>query len=310
MADFLNEMMEMAISSQAPLADLLRRCLVLAIRLDMDDFEQWAEQELNGYPNKDSLPDYRVSKVRSYGTLSNGFRMEKNHPIPMLSLPEDIRDFVETVGVFESVGAIEKTLVPLAEKDSLRYPWIPDLLPIVSAALTKNSPGGYHLVEAWQLLPQSVPSSILETVRNRVLSFVLQVQKLGFDINSIKPDQVKEVKGPVRDIYNITIRGNNIGNIAALQKKSPVNITQIKKGDIKVLLEQLEDIGISGKDLDELEIAIKGDQEDCKTPHSSFGSRVTGWIGKLTTNVANGVAANLSHDAVNSAVKYIKQYFG
>lgn len=307
MPDLLNEMLEMAVSSDQPLADLIRRCMVLAVRFEMDDFKQWAIQELNGYPSGDELPAYRVCRVQSYGTFSNGFRTMKNCPIPTLSLPDWIREKIEAVEISDSIGAIEQTLIPKSEESSLRMPWIPDMLPVVGAALTENDPGGYQLLEAWQLLPITVPTGIVETVRNRVLSFVLEVQKLDVNVDNPKPEQVAAVKEPIRDIYNITIQGDNKGNISGAQTKNSMNIVNIEQGDVASLMEQLEDLGIKGEALDKLEAAIEEDKADPSSEPGKLGSRVTGWVGDLATNVASGVATNLSMDTVNTAVKYISE---
>jgi hypothetical protein len=40
--------------------DLLRKCTVIASKLQLADFLLWAKRELNGYGSGDELPDYRV----------------------------------------------------------------------------------------------------------------------------------------------------------------------------------------------------------------------------------------------------------
>ena len=48
----LEEIRRDAVSTGVPLAELLRKCLVLASRLGNGEFKSWVNYELNGYPVK------------------------------------------------------------------------------------------------------------------------------------------------------------------------------------------------------------------------------------------------------------------
>jgi hypothetical protein len=71
----LREIEAAATTSKEPLADLLRRCKVLAARLKHAELGQWADRELNGYPDNQNVPRYRiVSTPISKGTLVGTWR--------------------------------------------------------------------------------------------------------------------------------------------------------------------------------------------------------------------------------------------
>ena len=49
-------------SSNCDIVNILRRAHVIAVKLNLLDFDQWISYELNGYPNQNACPDYR--KIR------------------------------------------------------------------------------------------------------------------------------------------------------------------------------------------------------------------------------------------------------
>ncbi|HEY6873045.1 MAG TPA: hypothetical protein VI298_10010 [Geobacteraceae bacterium] len=86
----LREIQDAAIDSKTDLTVLLRKCKVLAARLGSPDFKQWVENELSGYSDIESLPDYRVWRVNSKGHFSGPFQSGlRNADIPMSCIPKD-----------------------------------------------------------------------------------------------------------------------------------------------------------------------------------------------------------------------------
>jgi hypothetical protein len=65
MTSLVLELQQEALDPTVALPDLLRKALVVARKLGIQDFQAWAENELNGYENRDLVPDYR----RIYGTV-------------------------------------------------------------------------------------------------------------------------------------------------------------------------------------------------------------------------------------------------
>lgn len=65
MAGIILELQKEILSSNCDIVNVLRKAHLIAVKLKLSDFDQWIQYELNGYPNKESCPEYR--KVR--GTL-------------------------------------------------------------------------------------------------------------------------------------------------------------------------------------------------------------------------------------------------
>ena len=80
----LRDIQDAAIDTNSDISFLLRKCKVLAARLGNSEFKNWVDQELNGYKNLESLPDYRFFYGRSKGHFSGPYGSGiKNADIPL-----------------------------------------------------------------------------------------------------------------------------------------------------------------------------------------------------------------------------------
>lgn len=62
MAQIVLELQREAISKESDILNLLRKAYLVARKLKLIEFEEWINNELNGYTNIDKLPDYRKVK--------------------------------------------------------------------------------------------------------------------------------------------------------------------------------------------------------------------------------------------------------
>jgi hypothetical protein len=56
----LDDIIDLAVDNSSSLSMLLRKCLLLAHTLKNQRFRTWAEKELDGYDQRNELPDYRA----------------------------------------------------------------------------------------------------------------------------------------------------------------------------------------------------------------------------------------------------------
>ena len=108
----LREIQNAAIESETNLADLLRKCKVLAARLGNAEFETWVDNELNGYKPDDDLPQYRILEgVHSKGNFAGPFGSSlRNADIPPMTIPGDFRELVSNAYINLSVAAIARLI--------------------------------------------------------------------------------------------------------------------------------------------------------------------------------------------------------
>ena len=60
MTSLVNQLQREALDRSVRTADLLRKALVAARKLKVDDIQPWLKSELNGYTNSKEIPEYRA----------------------------------------------------------------------------------------------------------------------------------------------------------------------------------------------------------------------------------------------------------
>ena len=203
----LRDIQDAAIDEKSQVATLLRKCKVLAVRLGSEEFSRWIDNELNGYANQEELPAYRMLNVRSYGHFVGSFgRQVKNAPIPSINLPEEVREYTQTSKITMPIIALANLSV--GEEDP-RESWLPDLLTIVGEQIYENM----NCVNAWKVLPRAALLSILDTVRTRVLNFVLEIEKEYPNAGEAAINSNPVPEGKISQVFNTYITGT-VQNLA------------------------------------------------------------------------------------------------
>lgn len=85
----LEDIQNVAVDGTSDLGTLLRKCKLLAARLDNKQLENWLLWESNGYPDDAEVPEYRVWPLQLKGHFSGyGGSGISNAPIPLAVVPE------------------------------------------------------------------------------------------------------------------------------------------------------------------------------------------------------------------------------
>ena len=172
----LRRIQDATVDPKFQLADVLRMCVILAARLDYPAFKEWIDQELNGYSDCGSLPDYRTLKdlsCRGHFVGSLGTRL-KNGMIHSMSLPEEFREVVSTKHVLESVSFLENTVSQANKNNSsiLAAPWDANSVAFFGSEIYENM----VCLDAWTDVPTSSLVAVLDTVKSRILDFVIEIE--------------------------------------------------------------------------------------------------------------------------------------
>ncbi|WP_233605093.1 hypothetical protein [Corallococcus sp. AB030] len=298
----LRKIMDAAISSDQPISDLLRNCKVLAVRIGSQDLSQWVERELNGYPDKESLPDYRIVPTQSAGDFSGPFGSGlKNAPIPLLSIPETYHDFVSQAYLRDPVSVYVDLLGK--EDGTLRLRWNPNITAVVGRKIYQNM----NCMVAWQLLPRGALVGIVDAVRNRVLNFALELEKMNPDAGEKSGEAGVVSEKVVSHVFHTVVNGN-VGNIASgNQSVSQSADVKVAQGDVASLRSQLMGLGFERKDVDGLETAIV---EDSKKGAKEIGGATWKWIGGALAKAGQGGLKLTAATASSVLSKMIAQYLG
>jgi hypothetical protein len=169
----LRQIQAEAVGNDVDLAVILRKCRILAQRLKNEEFKQWVDSELDGYPNINALPKYRIINCLCFGKfryLSQGGETKATQ-IPILQVPQQYRRILFTMPFFDSV-AVLRNLVSRMTDENITTGWEADYYALVGRGIFQ----GCELVEAWRLYPKSRVVGVLDSVRNRILKFAFEIE--------------------------------------------------------------------------------------------------------------------------------------
>lgn len=294
----LNEIRSDLVNESGSLANTLRKAKILSSEIGLPEFRGWVESELNGYQDRESVPEYRHARPANLGVLSGSFgRMDRNVPIPTSPLPEGVKDFAENLIFYEGVGELEAQAsgAPLYNKWPQEY--------VMRAREVIEWSGGMVLIDAHQPITAHTILGILDQVKNKLLDFVLRLQE-----NNISPENMKnQTVAPetVRNLFNITIHGNQ--NTVASGENVNQTIKTVTKGNVDSLLDFLRELNLGDDDIREVEEAI--DEEPFAT-NGQIGPKVQSWLGGMMQKMASGTLTVGKNTTAIMLAQAINSYYG
>lgn len=188
------------ILGEADLSTILREAKVLAYRLKNQEFKEWVEYELNGYRGNASIPKYRSLGTVSCGDFINLRWRISGTQIPLQNFPDEIQEIMRAVDLRQGVKELESMVESSKlSKDGhqLRVPWPRELIPLLSNRVYEYT----ECIDAWQIVTRDQLKQVLESIRNNLLSFILELgdrypEQARADFNNpntIPDDQIRQV---------------------------------------------------------------------------------------------------------------------
>ena len=302
----LRDIQNDAIDTNVDISVILRKCKVLAVRLGNKPFENWVNQELNGYKNKKLLPDYRIVQVYSQGNFSGPFGSGLNNAdIPFLSIPEKYRENLRKCYFIEPIGCY-LNLLRTAKGNNLKEQWPPDFVAYTGRDIYQ----GMNCMSAWKLIPNSSMFGLVEAVRNRILNFVLEIEKEAPDAGEDSPKNQKISPERVNQVFNTTIYGN-VGNISeASQNINQTTTINVLKNDLNSLKAYLSSVRIPKSEIQKLEVAIQKDSAEKVSKTQKLGNKVLAWIKSVSSKIKNEAFPVLQSVSANLITQAILKYYG
>lgn len=157
-------------------------------------------------------------------------------------------------------------------------------------------------MQAWKAVSRNQIEGILDTIRNRLLNFLLELEELIPETNEQIQKDFQIPNERVTQIFNNNIYGDHT-LIAAGYSVTQSVIQQVAKGNLNSLEEALKTMGIEAEDIQSLVDALEKDGEP--TQEQGFGEQVLGWIGRMETKMvsegweaAKGIAPSMVIDVL------------
>jgi hypothetical protein len=161
------------LSPDFPMTAILREAMVLARKLRSNELAAWVQSELEGYRNEADIPDYRKFRAQSIGSgITSGWRMD-NVPLPTFFLPDSMRSYVDDGVVGGGIRELESFLE--SNNTTFAKPWPDSLMHYYSRMHNVH----INLISAYTVIPRGVIVHVLDTVRTRLLQFVLEIEELN-----------------------------------------------------------------------------------------------------------------------------------
>lgn len=266
------ELQRLASDGKCPVDELLRKALIIATKLRIDDFRAWVQQELNGYGNRKDAPAYRVIPTRMYQV--NRWR---GGLVPVVFGDSEMEDLICRVPMTQAISEIQ-ALVDRGTSFHLS-------VPADEAALHWRLMNGGEPMELVKEGSSVNLSGVIDAVRNTVLEWSLRLEEQGILGEGMRfTSEEKAIAMTSQNIHIGSFQGI-LGDVAGSTVTQSLNMS-IKAGDFNSLKQQLIEAGVSADDLESLKEALDADPKP--TSPSGFGPKVSAWIGTMMSKAASG----------------------
>lgn len=201
MSKIVIELQQEALKSDCDIMNLLRKAYLVARKLKLKEFEEWINNELNGYKDVDKTPDYRLLT----GELKGWNSFYGWTPVILPKEAEELTTHLAT----ESIASLLDVYNKSGKEDVIVQfnPTINNFLSEHTESSTKfclqvGSNRIYH---------------IIESVKNIILNWSITLEENGILGDELQfSDEEKEVANKTPVIYNY-INNNFYGTVSETQ---------------------------------------------------------------------------------------------
>ncbi len=184
-ADLMGRLDEAVLDPRASLADVLRICMMLGIRICATSLRQWATAELEGYRSLD-VPEYRRIRAPIMQAIVDPWGRPSTHILNPLTLPEPIREHVsEIVPLNQGVDMLE-ALAAEHEAQQQRLQLSPPAFDAYKTVWNRRSERLYSIVAVYAEFPSSLIRGMLGEIRTVLTEFVAE---LGAEVDAGDDEQ-------------------------------------------------------------------------------------------------------------------------
>lgn len=231
MSSIIQDLQSEATDTTNSVSDLLRKAKIVAVKLDLKEFEEWVERELNGYDvtSNDDLPDYRIisGEPKAWNPY-HGWQ-------PILFGDNKAGELMSRRGITSPVGELDDLVKTTSGTFAITYS---------NAAKKSIMRSIGHETDVSFMISRSSIVGVLNAVRNRILDSALKLEKagvLGEGISFSEKDKQKaQMAGVTYSIGHIENFAGAIGNVSDNATISVHQLNAESKEELKKLIAQIE----------------------------------------------------------------------
>jgi hypothetical protein len=280
----------------------LLKTKVLLHSIGKKDLATWVTNELKGYPDEQSIPEYRIVSAEVRCNTASYTWQQTGVLLPLGHLTEDQRRSFTVSRCVMSISSIEAAANKRLE--NTQHKLIRSLPPEFTHLFDEVTPEGVNILSLWCEFNMIEIAAILTEVRSRLLDFALELR----DVVGIETPEA-DLANKVANVDTAKMFGTSIfgdGNTIIIGSQNVQAITN-QKDDIEGLIGAIGQLGFQQAQLTELREAVAEDQAAGKVPDVSEGKTGT-WFGKALKEAGKGVV-KAGVDVVSAViVKALKAY--
>lgn len=268
-------------TNRDPVSDLLRKCQILAYRLQYEPLKTWLAYELNGYPSGAELPDYRRDRpavVRA--NLAGHFQsVARDVQVPITLLPQPWRDSARLVSFTQAVGELESMVEVSKGRDDQNFRSEIPAEVFANIEIYED----WSTVQMWTVIPATMVAGVIDQIRTRALTLALELEVLDPQAGETPGSGSPVSQQSITQIFSTQVLGGTL-NWAAGSGNVSQTVVAVLPGDFDSLAAHLRQQGVDERELTELREAVGADAT--RAVMREPGPRVRDWIGKVTLRLA------------------------
>ena len=267
MSSLVLELQQEAMNSSVAVSDLLRKAVVVATKLGIKEFKQWANDELNGIEGK-GLSLEELNKAFPYRCL-NAQIMARNPMrgwIPVMFESAEMQQMLSQTCMVQPISQLEHLIQDVKSDAVLSIPFPPD---VAERVFSDNRSYRMGIVPAQIIQPAQI-KGVLDGVRNVVLNWSLKLEQDGI-LGEGMTFSPKEKIVASNNTYNIQNFTGVLGEI---------NSGNVQIGDSNQLHTALKTIGISEAERDKLRKIMNQMETADETAKASLVKQGITWISR------------------------------
>ncbi len=174
----LLDQIERDVLTSQPLADTLRRCVMLGGKAGSIELSDWATRELRGYDSKDDAPDYRTVGAPILADAFTGNMFVKGQRVGVSSLPDFAREKISNrFTLLQGIGQLEAMAASAdSSEDGTLSLWLP-VASEIGSLMDKNSGNPFQQTTAlyWSISGVAI-HGVLDQVRTTLAELVAEMR--------------------------------------------------------------------------------------------------------------------------------------
>ena len=294
----LSEIQLGATESGVEISTVRRRATILAARLRNQELTDWLHRELNGYPLDADVPPDRLAYGIACGEFARPFGQQITLHIPESVLPENIRHWAQRAELREPI-ATYSTLVDKTSMNTnkIRFFWPTDMARRYGSDAYEST----QCLHAWLSVEPSSLAGLLDSVRNRLLSFALAIEGENPDAGEADVGSTPVEPAKVLQHFHTIIYGGTNNVAAGSANFSQFQGSMVSPGDFAALQESLKAAGAESGEIRELEseLASAGTPADKQRV-------VDSWLGRTTRAALAATRAFAVEVSAKAMAEYLR----